>query len=88
MGVELVGSLAVMTTQFDVPAGIEAGESELVVVVNGIPSLPITVNENVADNVNVAICHKPGTPAQKTLVIPFKALKGHLGHGDTKGPCQ
>ncbi len=31
----------------------------------------------------VTICHKPGTPAQKILVIPVKALKGHLGHGDT-----
>ncbi|MGH7597876.1 MAG: TolB family protein [bacterium] len=36
----------------------------------------------------VTICHKPGTPAQKTLVIPIQALKGHLGHGDTIGPCQ
>ncbi|HEY4690083.1 MAG TPA: DPP IV N-terminal domain-containing protein [Anaerolineae bacterium] len=26
----------------------------------------------------VTICHKPGTPAQKTLVIPIQALKGHL----------
>jgi hypothetical protein len=50
MGVELVSSRAAVSTQFDVPAGIEAGRSELVVVVNGIPSLPITVNENVADN--------------------------------------
>jgi hypothetical protein len=50
MGVELVSSRAVVSTQFDVPTGIEAGRSELVVVVNGIPSLPITVNENVADN--------------------------------------
>lgn len=36
----------------------------------------------------VAICHKPGTPAQKTMVIPRQALAGHLGHGDTVGPCQ
>ena len=36
----------------------------------------------------VTICHKPGTPAQKTLVIPIQALKGHLGHGDAMGPCQ
>jgi hypothetical protein len=36
----------------------------------------------------VTICHKPGTPAQKTLVIPIRALSGHLGHGDTIGPCQ
>lgn len=35
----------------------------------------------------VTICHKPGTPAQKTLVIPIQALAGHLGHGDTIGPC-
>ena len=36
----------------------------------------------------VTICHKPGTPAQKTLVIPTEALDGHLRHGDTIGPCQ
>jgi hypothetical protein len=35
----------------------------------------------------VTICHKPGTRAQKTLVIPVQALEGHLGHGDTIGPC-
>jgi len=56
MGVELVGSHAVVSTQFDVPAGIEPGTSELVIVTNGIPSLPVAVN------VNVAICHEPGTP--------------------------
>jgi len=36
----------------------------------------------------VTICHKPGTPAQKTLVIPIQALAGHLGHGDTIGHCE
>jgi hypothetical protein len=36
----------------------------------------------------VTICHKPGTPAQKTLVIPVQALAGHLGHGDRIGPCE
>ncbi len=30
----------------------------------------------------VTICHKPGTPAEKTLVIPHQALAGHLGHGE------
>lgn len=35
----------------------------------------------------VTICHKPGTPAQKTLEIPIQALKGHLGHGDAIGAC-
>ena len=37
---------------------------------------------------SVTICHKPGTPAQKTIVIPQQALADHLGHGDTIGPCQ
>jgi hypothetical protein len=35
----------------------------------------------------VTICHKPGTPAQRTKVIPVQALSGHLAHGDTFGSC-
>ena len=37
----------------------------------------------------VTICHKPGTPAQQTLVVDDDSveLTGHLGHGDTIGPC-
>ena len=41
MGVEPVGSGEIVTTQFDVPASVELGASDLVVVVNGIPSLPV-----------------------------------------------
>jgi hypothetical protein len=41
MGVEPVGSSEIVTTQFDVPASVELGKSDLVVVVNGIPSLPV-----------------------------------------------
>jgi hypothetical protein len=37
--------------------------------------------------VRITICHKPDTPAQKTLVLPESAIPGHLGHGDTLGPC-
>jgi len=33
------------------------------------------------------ICHKPGTPAEKTKELPESALKGHLGHGDVLGDC-
>ena len=36
----------------------------------------------------VLVCHKPGTPAEKTLTLPTSALKGHLGHGDTEGACE
>lgn len=35
----------------------------------------------------VTICHKPGTPAEKTMEVPRTALRGHLGHGDSEGPC-
>src|SRR6185295_7433297 len=38
----------------------------------------------------VTICHKPGTPAQQTLVVDDDSveLTGHLGHHDTIGPCE
>ncbi|KAA3609446.1 MAG: hypothetical protein DWQ01_08925 [Planctomycetota bacterium] len=38
----------------------------------------------------VVICHRPpGNPkAAKTMRIPRSALKAHLDHGDTLGPCE
>jgi hypothetical protein len=42
MGVEPVGSNEIVTTLFDVPAGLEAGPGDLVVVANGIASDPTT----------------------------------------------
>lgn len=41
-----------------------------------------------ADDGAVAICHKPGTPAQKTMAVAVAALDGHLAHGDLVGPCE
>ena len=35
----------------------------------------------------VVICHKPGTPAEKTLIVDDDAVPGHLGHGDYLGAC-
>lgn len=35
----------------------------------------------------VSICHKPDTPAEKTLILPSVAIDGHLGHGDRLGSC-
>lgn len=35
----------------------------------------------------VIVCHKPGTPAERTLEIPAPAVDGHLGHGDLLGAC-
>jgi len=36
----------------------------------------------------VTICHKPGTPAEKTKQVPKPAVDGHLGHGDYLGECK
>ena len=33
------------------------------------------------------ICHKPGTPAEKIMVVDTSALDAHLGHGDSMGAC-
>lgn len=32
-----------------------------------------------------AVCHKPGTPAEKVLWVPWYAVPGHLIHGDVLG---
>jgi hypothetical protein len=40
------------------------------------------------DNGFVTICHKPDKKGGKTMTIPASALNGHLGHGDTLGPCE
>ncbi len=37
--------------------------------------------------VKIAICHKPGTPAEKTLKVAPRAVPRHLGHGDAIGSC-
>jgi len=41
----------------------------------------------VSTSSTTTICHKPGTPAEKTKELPESALKGHLGHGDLLGDC-
>jgi hypothetical protein len=41
-----------------------------------------------AQQQKVTICHKPGTPAEKTMEVPRSAVDGHLGHGDHLGPCE
>jgi competence protein ComGC len=43
-------------------------------------------SDNNDDNV-IMICHKPGTRAEQTMIIPRTASSGHFGHGDTEGEC-
>lgn len=35
----------------------------------------------------VAICHKPGTSAQQTLIVADPAVPAHVRHGDRLGAC-
>ena len=35
----------------------------------------------------MVICHRPGTPAQKTLFVASSAVPAHMDHGDAPGPC-
>ena len=44
--------------------------------------------EEEEENDSTVICHKPGTRAEKTMTVNSHALGGHLGHGDTIGPCE
>jgi hypothetical protein len=52
-------------------------------------TITLTVTPEITPTImmTVTLCHKPGTPAEKTLVLPMPALHGHLRHGDTLGPC-
>lgn len=43
----------------------------------GLPSLK--AGEKIE---KVKICHKPNSPAEKTLWVPLSAVKGHVVHGD------
>ncbi|MEZ4953743.1 MAG: Ig-like domain-containing protein [Saprospiraceae bacterium] len=36
---------------------------------------------------HVYICHKPGTSAERTLIVNENALNAHLAHGDHYGSC-
>ncbi|MFC2015641.1 hypothetical protein ACFLUM_01775 [Chloroflexota bacterium] len=46
-----------------------------------LPGAPVRADDK------VTICHKPGTPAQRTMQVPTSAVDGHLAHGDQPGAC-
>ena len=98
MGVELVGSSEVVTTQFDAPLGLEAGPSDLVVVANGIPSLPTTINDTLpttlfytGDTVipNGGAAAMSGVLSEQATALPISGLTVHfiLGTGGSAQAC-
>ncbi|MFQ5687051.1 MAG: prepilin-type N-terminal cleavage/methylation domain-containing protein [Candidatus Scalindua sp.] len=54
---------------------------------HGKPSAGTDDDGTSADPNDITICHKPGTSAEKTMVIPQSAWPGHQGHGDSLGAC-
>jgi hypothetical protein len=60
-------------------------------VVALVPSLPAVGQQSPPvgqqSPPRITICHKPGTPAEKTMTLPLPAAQGHFGHGDVPGPC-
>jgi hypothetical protein len=63
--------------------------SRRLVLVGAITALAIGVlaPAAMAGEEKVTICHKPGTPAENTLVVAAPAVDAHLAHGDTLQEC-
>lgn len=74
-------------TSMRVAGAIAAGAASIAV----IPVLPAVGEHSppVGDHSpsKVEMCHKPGTPAEKTLTVSQSAAEAHARHGDTPGPC-
>lgn len=76
----LIGAVALVCGGI-AAAGVASGQS----VTQTISTLTGTTG---GGHTPVTICHKPGTPAEMTLVVDDDAVAGHLGHGDYLGECQ
>src|SRR6185503_293619 len=82
MGVERVGSNEIVTTQFDAPAGMESGASDLVVVANGIASQPIVIN---GPDLAITKTHSPALFTQGDLGDTFSITVTNTGNSPVSG---
>jgi len=73
------------STHFSVPAGIETGTSDLVVVANGIASAPVTVSVSVASAAVPTFSPAPGTYSSAQSVTLADATSGAVIHYTTDG---
>ncbi|MBS1257968.1 MAG: hypothetical protein MAG551_01021 [Candidatus Scalindua arabica] len=48
---------------------------------------PLAGTDDDSGGGGTTICHKPGTPAEKTMEVDASALDAHLAHGDSLGAC-
>ena len=81
-----VGSVAMIIACVAEDGSIQIEQIIVLYTPTDPPPQPTPPSDNGSSG-SVTICHKPGTPAQKTMTLPQSALNGHLGHGDTRGPC-
>ena len=57
-----------------------------IILLSGITG--ITIYQDVfAGGGKVIICHKPGTPAERTITVSESAVPAHEAHGDARGAC-
>jgi uncharacterized repeat protein (TIGR01451 family) len=82
MGVEPVGSSEIVTTQFDAPAGMESGASDLVVVANGIASQPIVIN---GPDLAITKTHSPALFTQGDSGDTFSITVTNTGNSPVSG---
>ena len=82
MGVVPVGSSVIVTTQFDAPAGMESGASDLVVVTNGIASEPVVIN---GPDLTITKTHSPTLFTQGDAADTFTISVGINGNSPTSG---
>lgn len=82
MGIEPVGSNEIVTTQFDAPTGLETGPSDLVVVTNGIPSLPVVIN---GPDLRITKGHAPALFTQGDSGDTFTIVVANVGNSPTSG---
>lgn len=78
MGVEAVGDSEIISTTFDVPGNLELGASTLVVVTNGIPSTPQSVNVELGSN--IAFTGGSGTSSDFNDVVVVQAVLTNSGN--------
>jgi len=82
MGVEPVGSNEIVTTQFDAPAGMESGASDLVVIANGIASQPIVIN---GPDLAITKTHSPALFTQGDSGDTFSITVTNTGNSPVSG---
>ena len=79
--------------EFTFPDGLSKRHQNKAIAINKDGQISKVDDRVVADrgvgatDDEVTICHKPGTPAEKTMTVSDSELSGHLGHGDTIGAC-